>query len=222
MRGVEWLLPSNIAQMRALRLAFGLALFAALFMVLSASGAFAASGSSDPNAADATTSNQPSMKSNGLLSGIISPVVTALDTTAARVPVVGKIKDPETVRAVVAPVTSTTGRVETAVNNTPVAGAALAPVGQLTSAVVPPVVNTVEAVMTPVLETVDSATAPVVGIVAPIADPVVETLKPIVDRVVVGVSSGSTTVVVTGLWTWRVGGSCSLLIFRGFDGQNDC
>ena len=144
-------------------------------MVLSSSGAFAAS--------DSHHGIRPasSAKGNGLLSGILSPVANVVDKTVSQVPVVRDITGTNTVANLVAPVTAVTDRVETTVNSVPVVGQAIAPVRNVTNSVVPPVVNVVGAVATPVLGAVDQVTAPVLQIVAPVLDPVTGAVKPVVE-----------------------------------------
>ncbi|MFQ4148295.1 hypothetical protein AAGW05_06310 [Arthrobacter sp. LAPM80] len=164
----------------ALRIALGVALFAALFLFLGSSGAFA---SSDPSSPGTTSSGQVPAQGKGLLSGILSSVVDLVDKTVAQVPAVKDITANNTVTQVVAPVTAVTDRVESTVNAVPAVGQVLAPVRNATSTLVPPVVNIVGSVATPVLTTVDKATAPVVELVSPVIDPITGTLKPVVDGV---------------------------------------
>ncbi|WP_283458250.1 hypothetical protein [Arthrobacter sp. H35-D1] len=181
--------------MCALRLGVGAAFFIALFMVLSASGALAASDA-DPVAANPSeTTNSKQSANKGLLSGILNPVVGVVDQTVSKIPVVGDITGNNTVAKVAAPVSAVTDRVETSVTSVPVVGEVVAPVGNLSNAVVPPVVNIVDTVTTPVLKTADKVSSPVVQIVDPVVVPVTEALKPIVDGAV-GTVSGSVASVV--------------------------
>lgn len=178
--------------LRALRIALGAALFVVFFTVLSSSGAFAAS---DSHQSGQTSSSQAPAKGKGLLSGILSPINDAVDTTVSQVPVVRDITGNNTVAKVVAPVATVADRVETGVNSVPVVGEVVAPVRNATNSVVPPVVNVVGAVSTPVLKTVDQVTAPAVQIVAPVLAPVTSAVKPVVDGVTDGASGGVSNVV---------------------------
>lgn len=181
--------------MCALRLGVGAVFFIALFMVLSASGALAASDA-DPLAANPSeTTNSKQSANKGLLSGILNPVVGIVDKTVSATPVVGDVTGNNTVAKVAAPVSAVTDRVEKSVTSVPVVGEVVAPVGNLSNAVVPPVVNIVDTVTTPVLKTVDKAASPVVQIADPVISPVTEALKPIVDGTV-GTVSGSVGTVV--------------------------
>lgn len=161
---------------RLLRIAFGVALFAALFFFLGSSGAFAAQDSP-------ASAHQSSSKGKGLISGLLDPIINVVDKTISQVPVVKDLTGNNTGSQVVAPVVTITDKVENTVAVVPVVNKVVAPVRNITNSVVPPVVNVVEAISTPVLGTVEQVTAPVVKVVAPIVDPVTGTLKPVVDGV---------------------------------------
>ncbi|MHA7305621.1 hypothetical protein ACX80E_10305 [Arthrobacter sp. TMN-49] len=163
--------------LRALRIALGAALFAAFFIVLGSSGAFAAL---DSREAGASSSSQTPAEGKGLLSGILSPVVGAVDKTISHVPVVPEITGTNTVAKVVAPVVAVTDRVETTVSSVPVVGQVVAPV--------------VGVVTTPVVDVVEQLVAPVPPIVAPVLDPVAGVVNPVVDVVTGGVGSGNANV----------------------------
>lgn len=181
---------------RALRIAVGAALFAAVLLILGSSGAFASSGSSPTSV---TAAKPAPDKGNGLISGILSPVVGVVDKAVSQVPVVKDIVDNGTVGKVVAPVSTVTDKVESAVKTVPVVGAVVAPVRQITNAVVPPVVNAAESVTTPVLGAVDQAAAPVIQAVAPVLNPVTGTVRPVVGGVTDGVVEVVDTVVTPAL-----------------------
>ncbi|MET4004303.1 hypothetical protein ABIB48_003042 [Arthrobacter sp. UYCu511] len=161
---------------RLVRIAFGVALFAALFFFLGSSGAFAA-----PDAP--ASSDQSPAKGKGLISGILSPVVNVVDKSVSQVPVVKDIVGNNTVSKVVAPVSGITDRAEQTASSIPVVEKVIAPVRNVTTSVVPPVVNVVDSITAPVLGTVDHVTAPVVQVLAPVVAPVTGTLKPVVDGV---------------------------------------
>ncbi|WP_146073196.1 hypothetical protein [Arthrobacter sp. N199823] len=178
---------------RALRIAVGAALFAAVLILLGSAGAFASSGASPASIA---ASKPAPDKGKGLLSGILSPVVDVVDKTVSQVPVVKDVLGNNTVGKVVAPVSTVTDKVESAVTAVPVVDSVVAPVRQVTNAVVPPVINVVETVASPVVSAVDHATAPVVQVVAPVLSPITGTVQPVVDGVTGGVADVVDTVVV--------------------------
>lgn len=165
---------------RALRIAIGVALFAAVLLVMGSAGAFASSGSSSASVVASTSSPD---KGTGLLSGILSPVAVVVDKTVSQVPVVKDIVQSGTVSKVVAPVSTVTDKVESAVTAVPVVGTVVEPIRQVTAVVVPPVVQVVETVTSPVLSAVDEVTAPIVQVVSPVLDPITGTVRPVVDGV---------------------------------------
>ncbi len=158
--------------LRALRIALGTALFVVFFTALSSSGAFAAS---DSQQGGKTSYSQAPAKGKALLSGILSPVADAADTTGSQVPVVRDIPGNNTVAKVVVPVVTVADRVETAVNSVPVVGEVVAPVRNATNSVVPPAVNVVGAVK-PVI---DGVTDSVGGGVANVVDQVLTPVAPV-------------------------------------------
>jgi hypothetical protein len=168
----------NSSLVRAVRIAFGIALFAAAIMVLGSSGAFAASDADPSN----SSQNAPT-KGVGLLSGILNPVASEVDKVVAHVPAVKQIAGNTTVGTVLTPVTTGTDAVEASVAAVPVVGSVVAPVGAAATAMVPSVVSLVAPVTTPVLAAVDQVVAPVTQITAPIVQPVAEVVRPIVEGV---------------------------------------
>lgn len=194
-RGGEKSLPFSDSFLCALRLGVGAAFFIAVFLVLSASGALAASDPHSASTSPPATTQSKQLPSKGLLSGILNPVVGIVDKTVSAIPVVGDVTGNNTVAKVVAPVSAVTERVENSVTSMPVVGEVVAPIGNLSNAVVPPVVNIVDTVTTPVLNTVDKVTSPVVQSVDPVVAPVTEALKPIVDGTL-GTVSGTVGTVV--------------------------
>ncbi|MBP2413164.1 hypothetical protein JOF48_001963 [Arthrobacter stackebrandtii] len=173
---------------RAVRIALGVSLFLALFVLLGSTGA-SASTTSDP---------QPAPR-HGLLSGILNPVVGVVDQTLSQVPVVKDITGPGTVGKITAPVTGLTDHVENTLTQVPVVENVVSPVREVATTVVPPVTDVVSAVTTPVLGAVGQATAPVVEVAAPVLDPVTTAVAPIVGGVtdtVAGVTGGTSGVVV--------------------------
>lgn len=167
----------------ALRLALGGALFLVIFMILGAASASAAPGDSE----SAKAKSSQFLGGNGLISGLLQPVIGAVDSTLAHVPVVNGLLPANTVGSVTAPVTQGVDRVESALSQLPVLGPVVtavgAPVQGITNNVVAPVLGVVDSVTTPVLGAVDQLTSPVVTILAPVLDPITGAVKPIVEDV---------------------------------------
>lgn len=167
----------------ALRLALGGALFLVIFMILGAASASAAPGDSE----SAKSKSSQFLGGNGLISGLLQPVIGAVDSTLAHVPVVNSLLPANTVGSVTAPVTQSVDRVESALSQLPVLGPVVtvvgAPVQGLTNNVVAPVLGVVDSVTTPVLGAVDQLANPVVTILAPVLDPITGAVKPIVKDV---------------------------------------
>lgn len=182
---------AGVSLVRLLRIAVGTALFAAVFIVLGSSGAFAAS-----NSTSVSTAHHDPDKGKGLLSGILNPVANIVDETLAQVPVVRDVTGNNTVGQIVAPVAAVTDKVEATVSAVPVVGDVVAPVRDVTNTVIPPVVDVVGSVTAPVLGVVDQATAPVDEVASPVLDPITGAVAPIVDGVTGGVADVVENVVV--------------------------
>ncbi|MCC9069957.1 hypothetical protein [Arthrobacter cryoconiti] len=120
----EPLVSGSNALARATRIAVGVALLAVAFLLFGSTGAFAASSDSSSQSAPGATRSG----GGGLISGLLNPVVHAVDKAVSQIPVVSDVVKNGTVAAVVAPVTTVTDHVESGISTVPVVGAVLQPV----------------------------------------------------------------------------------------------
>lgn len=120
----EPLVSGSNALARATRIAVGVALLAVAFLLFGSTGAFAASSDSSSQSAPGATRSG----GGGLISGLLNPVVHAVDKAVSQIPVVNEVVSNGTVAAVVAPVTTVTNHVESGISSVPVVGAVLQPV----------------------------------------------------------------------------------------------